>query len=230
MAAPALSPLLMSDTTFIVPYCDRPIGIVFVDDDLVVIDKPYGLLSVPGRDPANRDCVPARLQAEYGELRIIHRLDLDTSGVMVLARNAEAHRRVNRQFELRQVEKYYEALVWGEPEDAGQVELPICVDWPNRPRKIVDPVNGKQALTYYRVLEHHPDKNIARVELHPITGRSHQLRVHMAEIGHPILGCPFYAHAEARAAYGRLTLHARDLQLTHPSTGISHHFHAPTPF
>lgn len=221
----------MSAAPFIVPYCDRPIRIVFADDDLVVVDKPYGLLSVPGRDPANRDCVPSRLSEEFGELRIIHRLDFDTSGLMALARNAEAHRRVNRQFEQREVEKYYEALVWGLPEaDEGKIELPIIVDWPNRPKKIVDPVNGKHALTYYRVLDRDAGKNIARVELKPITGRSHQLRVHLAEIGHPILGCPFYAHAAARAAYERLTLHARQLQIRHPSSGEILLFEAPTPF
>ena len=229
MAALSVSPaILMSATPFIVPYCDRPIGIVFVDDDLIVVDKPYGLLSVPGRDIANRDCVPSRLRDEFGELRIIHRLDLDTSGIMVLARNAEAHRRVNRQFEQREVEKFYEALVWGLPaEDNGKIELPIIVDWPNRPKKIVDPVNGKHALTYYRVLERDAEKNISRVELKPITGRSHQLRVHLAEIGHPILGCPFYAHDEARNATDRLMLHARQLQLTHPSSGEVLLFKAP---
>lgn len=221
----------MSAAPFIVPYCDRPIGIVFADDDLVVVDKPYGLLSVPGRDPANRDCVPSRLRDEFGELRIIHRLDLDTSGLMVLARNAEAHRRVNRQFEQREVEKFYEALVWGIPTgDTGKIELPICVDWPNRPRKIIDPINGKHALTYYRVLDRNSETNIARVELKPITGRSHQLRVHLAAIEHPILGCPFYAHEAARAAAERLTLHARKLQITHPSTGATLQFEAPTPF
>lgn len=221
----------MQPTPFIVPYCDRPIGILYVDDDLLVVDKPYGLLSVPGRDPANRDCVPSRLHAEYGELRIVHRLDFDTSGVMVLARNAEAHRRVNRQFEQRRVEKFYEALVWGLPaEDRGKIELPICVDWPNRPKKIVDPVNGKHALTYYTVLRRDAERNISRVELQPVTGRSHQLRVHLAEIGHPILGCPFYAHTAARAAADRLTLHARTLQLAHPTSEATMRFEAPTPF
>ena len=221
----------MPATPFIVPYCDRPIGIVFVDDDLLVVDKPYGLLSVPGRDIANRDCVPSRLRDEFGELRIIHRLDFDTSGVMVLARNAEAHRRVNRQFERREVEKFYEALVWGLPAQSdGKIELPIIVDWPNRPKKIVDPTNGKHALTYYRVLERDGPKNFARVELKPVTGRSHQLRVHLAEIGHPILGCPFYAHDEARFAAQRLMLHARQLQFTHPTSGATMLFKAPTPF
>jgi tRNA pseudouridine32 synthase/23S rRNA pseudouridine746 synthase len=221
----------MPAAPFIVPYCDRPIGIVFVDADLVVVDKPYGLLSVPGRDLANRDCVPSRLREEFGELRIIHRLDMDTSGLMVLARNAEAHRRVSRQFEQREVEKFYEALVWDLPaEDTGKIELPIIVDWPNRPKKIVDHATGKHALTYYRVLDRDAEKNTARLELKPVTGRSHQLRVHCAEIGHPILGCPFYAHEAARLASERLTLHARELRLTHPSSGERIEFAAPTPF
>lgn len=218
-------------STFIVPHCEREISIVFADHHIVVVDKPYGLLSVPGRDPANRDCVPSRLQSEFGELRIVHRLDLDTSGLMILARDADTHRQLNRQFEQREVEKYYEALVWGLPiKDEGKIDLPICVDWPNRPKKIIDYENGKSAQTLYKVLERDAQKNIARVELKPITGRSHQLRVHLAEIGHPILGCPFYAHDAARNAYSRLTLHARDLELTHPVTGKKMRFHAPVPF
>jgi tRNA pseudouridine32 synthase/23S rRNA pseudouridine746 synthase len=221
----------MSSKPFIVPFCEAQVGIVFADAQLVVVDKPHGLLSVPGRDPANRDCVPARLRDEFGELRIVHRLDFDTSGIMVLAREADAHRHLNRQFEQRGVAKSYEALVWGLPEqDAGEIDLPICVDWPNRPKKIVDHVNGKAALTRWRVLERDSGGHRARLALTPITGRSHQLRVHLAEIGHPILGCPFYAHPEARAAATRLTLHARRLELTHPVSGERLVFEAPTPF
>ena len=133
--------------------------------------------------------------------------------------------------EQRTVEKRYEALVWGLPEsDEGEINLPICVDWPNRPRKIVDYENGKPAQTFYTVLQRDAARNIARVDLRPITGRSHQLRVHLAEIGHPILGCPFYAHEQARAAADRLTLHARELHLTHPLSGEQLSFEAPTPF
>jgi tRNA pseudouridine32 synthase/23S rRNA pseudouridine746 synthase len=221
----------MSAEPFIVPYCERPVTVLFADAALIAVDKPHGLLSVPGRDPANRDCVPARLLAEYGPLRIVHRLDLDTSGVMVLARSADAHRHLNRQFEQRTVAKYYEALVWGLPErDAGEIDLPLCVDWPNRPKKKVDYVDGKQALTRYRVLARDAAANCARLELAPVTGRSHQLRVHLAAIGHPILGCPFYAHPAARAAAARLTLHARRLELTHPLSGEALVFTVPTPF
>lgn len=221
----------MTSPPFIVPYCERQIAIVFADEYMVVVDKPYGLLSVPGRDPANRDCVPSRLKSEYGELRIVHRLDFDTSGLMILARDAETHRRLNRQFEQREVEKYYEALVWGLPiNDSGEINLPICVDWPNRPKKIVDHVNGKPAQTFFQVLARDVEKNIARVELKPITGRSHQLRVHLAEIGHPILGCPFYAHEAAKNAAERLTLHARALQVTHPTNGQRMAFNATVPF
>lgn len=221
----------MTATPFIVPHCEREIVIVFADAHIVVVDKPYGLLSVPGRDPANRDCVPSRLQNEYGELRIVHRLDLDTSGLMILARDADTHRHLNRQFEQREVEKYYEALVWGLPvADEGKIDLPICVDWPNRPKKIVDYENGKSAQTLYRVMARDAETNIARVELKPITGRSHQLRVHLAEIGHPILGCPFYAHDAAKNAFERLTLHARELELTHPVTHKKMRFKAGVPF
>lgn len=221
----------MPATPYIVPHCDRPVPVLFVDDHLLVVDKPHGLLSVPGRDPANRDCVPARLRADFGELYIVHRLDLDTSGLMLLARTPDAHRHLNRQFEQRTVGKYYEALVWGLPAaDEGEINLPICVDWPNRPRKIVDYDNGKPSQTFYRVMERDAARGIARVELKPITGRSHQLRVHLAEIGHPILGCPFYAHAQARAAAERLTLHARNLNVIHPVSGEPLAFAAPTPF
>lgn len=222
---------MSSTTPFIVPHCAAPVGIVFADAHLIVVDKPHGLLSVPGRDPANRDCVPARLRAEYGELRIVHRLDLDTSGIMVLARDAATHRHLNRQFEQRSVAKLYEALVWGLPaQESGEIDLPICVDWPNRPRKIVDYTNGKHALTRWRVLERDSERNRSRLALTPITGRSHQLRVHLAEIGHPILGCPFYAHEQARSASTRLALHARRLELTHPLSGERMIFEAPTPF
>lgn len=221
----------MTGQPFIVPFCEREIVIVYADDHLVVVDKPYGLLSVPGRDPANRDCVPSRLQAQFGELRIVHRLDFDTSGLMILARDAQTHRHLNRQFEQRDVEKYYEALVWGLPqEDSGSIDLPICVDWPNRPKKIVDYANGKQALTHYRVLARDVERTVARLELRPITGRSHQLRVHLAEIGHPILGCPFYAHEAARNAADRLTLHARELHVMHPVSGERMTFNAVVPF
>ena len=221
----------MSSATYIVPPCPLPVKVLFADDAMLVVEKPHGLLSVPGRDPANRDCVPARLQPEYGELRIVHRLDLDTSGLMVLARTPAAHRHLNRQFEQRQVDKGYEALVWGLPaEDEGEIDLPIIVDWPNRPRKIVDHVNGKPALTRYRVTERDAARNIARVALTPITGRSPQRRVHRAALGHPILGCPFYAGPEARAAADRLTLHARYLALTHPFSGERLRFESPVPF
>lgn len=221
----------MANSSFIVPFCERQIGIVYCDEHLLVVDKPFGLLSVPGRDPANRDCVPTRLHAEFGELRIVHRLDFDTSGLMVLARDAETHRCLNRQFEQRSVEKYYEALVWGLPrDDTGEINLPICVDWPNRPKKIVDYTNGKPAQTFFTVLARDAEKNIARVELKPVTGRSHQLRVHLAEIGHPILGCPFYAHDEAKRAADRLTLHARQLLLTHPFNNQRMTFNAAVPF
>lgn len=221
----------MTTAPFIVPYCERSITIVFVDEYLIVVDKPYGLLSVPGRDPANRDCVPSRLQAEFGELRIVHRLDFDTSGLMVLARDAETHRCLNRQFEQREVEKFYEALVWGLPtSDDGKIELPICVDWPNRPKKMVDHVNGKYALTHYRVLARNLATNTARIELRPVTGRSHQLRVHLAAINYPILGCPFYAHERAKNAADRLMLHARELHLTHPVTQQRMIFNTAVPF
>ncbi len=221
----------MSSAPFIVPYCEAPVRVLYADTYLLVVDKPQGLLSVPGRELANRDCVPARLQPEYGVLRIVHRLDFDTSGLMILARDASTHRDLNRQFEQRSVEKRYEAIVWGLlRDDEGSIDLPICVDWPNRPKKIVDHINGKSALTRYRVLARDTQIQTTRLALMPVTGRSHQLRVHLAAIGHPILGCPFYAHAAARAAAPRLLLHALELTLTHPHSGERLTWRAPLPF
>ncbi|WP_374442092.1 RluA family pseudouridine synthase [Pseudomonas panipatensis] len=206
------------------------IQIVYQDAALLVVNKPTLLLSVPGRADDNKDCLVTRLQENgYPEARIVHRLDWETSGLMVLARDADSHRELSRQFHDRETEKAYAALCWGEPElDSGRIELPLRYDPDNKPRHIVDLEQGRHALTFWRVVERHG--NYARVELTPITGRSHQLRVHMLSIGHPLLGDRLYANPEALALRDRLCLHASLLCLSHPQSGERLRFESPAPF
>lgn len=203
---------------FIVPKCEEDIEILFSDEHFLLVNKPRPLLSVPGKHPLNKDCLITRLQENYPEARIVHRLDMNTSGIMVVALNADSHRHLSKQFELRQTYKEYVAVVHCRVEkDEGLIELPLRCDWPNRPKQIVDFEQGKQATTYFEVLERQPDRT--RVLFKPITGRSHQLRVHAKEIGHPILGDRLYAPEEVVALSERLMLHAMKLEFDHPSTG-----------
>ena len=220
----------------IVPTCHEALRELYRDDYLVVVDKPAGLLSVPGRHPANFDSALSRLQTINPESRVVHRLDMSTSGVMVFALQADSHRALSRQFQDRLVSKGYTAEVWGTPaEQSGSVNLPMRCDWPNRPRQMVDHDQGKPALTHFtciNVHSHHQETSskTCRVWLEPVTGRSHQLRIHMAELGHPILGCEFYAHPEAYEASTRLNLHATRLTFTHPVLQESMTFEVPAPF
>ncbi|WP_448682333.1 RluA family pseudouridine synthase [Pseudomonas nicosulfuronedens] len=206
--------------------------IEFVHEDaaLLVVNKPTLLLSVPGRADDNKDCLITRLQENgYPEARIVHRLDWETSGLIVLARDADSHRELSRQFHDRETEKAYTALCWGEPElDSGRIEAPLRYDPPTKPRHVVDFEQGRHALTFWRVMERHG--NWSRVELTPITGRSHQLRVHMLSIGHPLLGDRLYAEGEALELRDRLCLHASMLALTHPQSGERLRFESPAPF
>ncbi|MCK5532878.1 MAG: RNA pseudouridine synthase [Halopseudomonas aestusnigri] len=206
------------------------IGIIHQDPTFLIVDKPTLLLSVPGRAEDNKDCLITRLQENgYPEARIVHRLDWETSGLLVIARNPDAHRELSRQFHDRETEKAYVALCWGQPEgDAGHIDLPLRYDPPNKPRHIVDHELGKHAQTFWRVLERHQD--YCRVELTPITGRSHQLRVHMLAIGHPLLGDRLYAEGAALEACPRLALHAARLTISHPETGERMAFESPCPF
>lgn len=205
------------------------IEIIYADEQIVVANKPHDLLSVPGRGPDNQDCLLLRLQPQYPTLRIVHRLDCATSGLMVLALDADSHRELSRQFHDRITQKRYIAMIAGSPQQAsGSVELPLRCDWENRPKQVVDHQQGKHALTHYRVLEQRPDQ--ARVELTPITGRSHQLRVHMQSMGHPILGDRFYANAAALKQADRLLLHAQQLGFNHPLSQQPLSFEAPSPF
>lgn len=212
------------------------LALVHADAALLVFDKPAGLLAVPGRGEDKQDCLAARAQAEFPDARVVHRLDMATSGLIVLARGAPAQRALNLAFEKRQVHKQYEAVVSGRLEPAvtddpwNLIDLPLIVDWPNRPRSIVDHTIGKPSRTRWRVLGHDPQAGTTRVLLEPVTGRSHQLRVHLLALGHPILGDPLYAPAAARVAAPRLLLHARRLALFHPVTGEPLVFDSPPPF
>ena len=193
------------------------------DRSLLVLDKPSGLLSVPGRDPAHSDSLASRAQERYTGAMTVHRLDMDTSGLMVMARNPLAHRQLSRLFQDRQVEKVYYARVWGElADESGGIDLPLICDWPNRPRQKVDFEVGKLSLTRWERVA--VGDGTSLIKLMPVTGRSHQLRVHLQAIGHPILGDPFYAQAPALRAAPRLLLHAAELRLPHPDTGEELHF------
>lgn len=207
---------------------DAPLKVIHHDGQIVVVDKPAGLLSVPGRGDERADCLIGRLRGAFPEVLLVHRLDLDTSGVMVFALTKPAQANLGQQFEKRLTKKIYLARVWGrlEPRE-GRVDLPLIVDWPNRPRQHVNRETGRAAVTDWRVVR--ADESETRVRLMPLTGRSHQLRVHMAEIGHPILGDPLYAEGAARD-FPRLMLHAESLRFRDPETGKSVTFSVPCPF
>lgn len=205
-----------------------PLVIVHQDHELLLVDKPSGLLSVPGKGKHLADCLLSRIQAVFPDALLVHRLDRDTSGIMVFAMTPHAQRHLGLQFEKRQVKKTYVARVWGKvAEREGTVDLPLIVDWPNRPKQHVDFENGKPAITDWKVLKY--EDTATRVRLFPQTGRSHQLRVHMLELGHAILGDPFYAEGPARDA-PRLMLHAESLRLRHPDGGKGLTFKAKCPF
>ncbi len=205
-----------------------PPEILHLDDDLLVAVKPAGLLSVPGRGPLLADCLIARLQAAHPGVLLVHRLDRDTSGVMVFARNRAAQRHLGLQFERRHPRKSYVARVAGEiAEESGRIDLPMIVDWPNRPRQKVDFTDGRAARTDWAVDRRGAGET--RVRLSPLTGRSHQLRVHMLSLGHPILGDTLYAAGAARD-HPRMMLHAEVLELHHPTGGRWLRFEAPAPF
>lgn len=194
--------------------------LVHVDDALIAADKPADLLSVPGRGPENADCLAARLQSVYADALIVHRLDMATSGLIVFGRGTAVQRTLSIAFAERQVAKTYVAVVDGlVHEDAGEIDLPLIADWPNRPRQMVDVVRGKPSRTRWRVLSRDVQRHCTRVELEPVTGRSHQLRVHLQAIGHPILGDTLYAPLKIAEASPRLLLHASRLQLAHPTSG-----------
>ena len=207
---------------------DDPLSILHYDHQIVVVDKPTGLLSVPGRGAYLADCLITRVQAVFPSALLVHRLDRDTSGVIVFALSAHAQRHISLQFEQRKTRKVYIALVAGQVQDkTGIVDLPLIVDWPNRPRQMVCHETGKPAVTEWQVMRSKDTET--RLRLKPKTGRSHQLRVHCLALGHPILGDPFYASGAA-ANYPRMMLHSEELRLKHPETGKGLKFRSPAPF
>ncbi len=207
---------------------DTPLEVIHQDHEILVVNKPAGLLSVPGKGEHLSDCLLSRVQKAFPEALLVHRLDRDTSGVMIFALTPHAQRHLGLQFEKRQVKKVYVARVAGEvAEKTGTVDLPLIVDWPNRPKQKVDHEEGRPAVTDWRVVRR--ENGATRVRLFPHTGRSHQLRVHMAEIGHPILGDPFYAEGAARN-HPRLMLHSESLRVRHPDGGVGMTFSAKSPF
>ena len=209
------------------PPADGP-EVIHADHEILVAVKPAGLLSVPGKGEDKADCAIERLRGAFPTILLVHRLDQDTSGVMVFGLTPHAQRHLSKQFEDRRTKKAYIARVAGRlTPKAGTVDLPMIVDWPNRPRQMIDHATGKPAVTEWRVMRMRDDET--RVRLHPLTGRSHQLRVHMAETGHPILGDPLYATGPA-ADYPRLMLHAESLRIKHPESGMHMTFTAPVPF
>lgn len=219
-----------------------PLRIVFSDDDILVLSKPDGLLSVPGKGEHLADCLISRTRALFPGVLLVHRLDMDTSGLLVMALNREAQGKLGQQFEKRKTEKTYIARVGGHPrDDEGLVDLPLCCDWPNRPMQMVCHEQGRPSQTQWRVIAREeaylnpaaptpaPIK-ASLIALTPITGRSHQLRVHMRELGHPIVGDTLYAPPEIAYASPRMELHAQDLTLNHPRTGARMVFTDPCPF
>ncbi len=200
-----------------------------LDETLVVVDKPAGLPSVPGRPAALHDCVASRVQAVVPDALVVHRLDMATSGLLVFARSKAAQSALGTAFAQRDVAKRYVAVVAGElADDAGEIDLPLIADWPNRPLQKVDLTIGKPSLTRYRVMERSAGRT--RVLLEPLTGRSHQLRVHLLALGHPIVGDTLYASPEIAAQSPRLLLHAHALAFAHPVTGEALAFESPVPF
>ena len=207
--------------------------LVHEDDALLVLDKPAGLLAVPGRGPDKADCLSARAQQRWPDALIVHRLDQATSGLMLLARGATMQRALSLAFAERRVHKRYEALVHGQPPEApaedgwSEIKLPLRLDWPRRPRSIVDAEHGKPSRTRWQALAYDAAADTTRLALEPITGRSHQLRVHLQAIGHPIIGDALYGPPDGAP---RLLLHACALQLAHPLSGQSLAWQRPAPF
>ncbi|EFL91831.1 23S rRNA and tRNA pseudouridine synthase [Candidatus Regiella insecticola LSR1] len=211
-------------------------NVLYQDQHIMVINKPSGLLSVPGRAPENKDSVMMRIQAAFPQAESVHRLDMATSGVMVVALTKAAERELKRQFREREPKKVYVARVYGHvKKDQGLIDLPLICDWPNRPKQKVCYETGKSAQTEYQVLSRHDEtpghsNSSTRVKLSPITGRSHQLRVHMLALGHPILGDGFYAPPGAKSMATRLQLHAQELYIRHPMFSTPMYFRCDADF
>jgi tRNA pseudouridine32 synthase/23S rRNA pseudouridine746 synthase len=195
----------------------RGLDILYIDDVLIVLNKPAGLLSVPGRGKEKQDCLTSRVQQVYPEALSVHRLDMETSGIIIMARNATVHRQLEQLFEQRKIHKRYVAVADGRLQtQTGSIDLPLCSDWPNRPRQKVDADHGKPAITHYRLLQYNSQENCSVLELTPLTGRTHQLRVHLQSLGHAIHGDRLYASKDIVKKSSRLLLHACYLAFIHP--------------
>lgn len=212
----------------------KPVDCLYEDAHLLVLHKPSGLLSVPGRGPDKQDCLSARAQARWPDALVVHRLDQPTSGLVLMARSPEVQRQLGDAFAQRRVDKRYHAVVAGHPHAPADtpanaegwhlIDLPLITDWPNRPRQMVDFTQGKPSQTLWRTLHHDAAENLSWLELQPLTGRTHQLRLHLASIGHPMLGDALYADPATQALAPRLLLHASRLAFTHPVKGTPCHF------
>ena len=213
-------------------------NLIYEDSALLVFNKPSGLLSVPGKGPEKADCLRTRVQQVYPEALTVHRLDMSTSGILLMARSAELHRALSIAFQDREVKKRYVAVVDGlvqkNQENPWQewqlIDKPIATDWINRPLQKIDPIEGKPSQTHYKIASYDAATDSTRLELAPITGRTHQLRVHLQSLGHPILGDHLYASPETMAKSARLMLHASQLTFTHPVTGDALDLHCNAPF
>ncbi|OQX03630.1 MAG: RNA pseudouridine synthase [Thiothrix lacustris] len=213
------------------PPANTGLNILYLDESLIVVDKPAGLLSVPGRGEDKQDCMIARVQAEFPDALIVHRLDMGTSGIMVMARGKAMERALSILFQTRQVHKRYVAVVAGQIlQMQGEIDLPLITDWPNRPRQIVSFELGKPSQTRYQVIAYDAVTDTTRVDLEPLTGRTHQLRVHLQALGHPILGDELYASPSTCAQSVRLLLHAARIRFPHPQSGGILSINSPIPF
>ena len=202
------------------PPAHQGLDVLYIDADLIAVNKPAGLLSVPGRESDKQDCMISRLQLEYPEALIVHRLDMETSGIILFARHVQCQRELSHLFQTRKIKKQYITIVDGKLAEAqGEINLPLQADWPNRPKQIVDFENGKPSITHFNTLKYYSDLDATRVELTPVTGRSHQLRVHMLAIGHAILGDHLYGSEDVINKAERLLLHATSIHFTQPISG-----------
>lgn len=213
------------------PPPSAPPDVIYQDEFLLAINKPSGLLTVPGRGPDKADCLIARTHHRFPEAKVVHRLDMETSGLILFARDLNTQRALGQLFESRRMQKTYVAVVNGKPEpESGEINAPLTADWPNRPRQKVDFESGKPSCTRYHVITADLLQNRSRLRLHPVTGRSHQLRVHLLWLGHPIVGDTLYGTPSPQGSSNRLMLHAESLVFEHPITCEPLKLYCPTPF
>ena len=216
---------------FIVPICHEALEVLYQDEHLMLINKPSGLLTLSGKHPLNKDSVHYRLVQDYPTALMLHRLDFGTSGILVVALNKAINAHITKQFQARKVVKTYTALLHGHlAQDDGCIDLPIAKDKPNFPLQKICYDTGKMAVTRYQVIERLADPAVTRVRFVPLSGRTHQLRIHSRELGHPILGCDLYGNAAALALAPRLLLHATTIEFDHPVSGERIYGFSPCPF